>query len=97
MKKSNVKGAVLAAAVAGLFFSGKVMAAEEKKAEEPKKAEEAKICCEGSNACKGKGSCHGKDNACAGKNGCKGKGWVKVSSADACTKDSGKVVDCPKM
>lgn len=93
MKKFT--GAVIATAVAGLFLAGKGMT-DEKKAEVAKKTD-AKVCCEGANACKGKGSCHGKDNACAGKNGCKGKGWVKTESAESCTKDSGKVVDCPKM
>lgn len=96
MKKSKITGAIVAAAVAGLFVAGQA-SAEEKKADAGKKAEEAKVCCEGSNACKGKGACHGKDNACAGKNGCKGKGWVKADNAEACTKDHGKVVECPKM
>lgn len=89
MKK--LTGAVIAAAVAGLFMAGRAIAGDQAG------GHDAKVCCSGGNACKGKGACKGQDNSCSGKNGCKGKGWVKMEGADACTKASGKVVDCPKM
>src|SRR5262249_42926148 len=76
--KNHVKGAVIAAAVAGLFMAKGTFAQGEK----PK--EGAKVKCEGVNQCKGQGACAGGGHDCAGKNGCKGKGWVEMSSADDC-------------
>jgi hypothetical protein len=66
----TTKGALVAAAVAGLFASAMPMVAS---------AKAAKVHCSGVNACKGKGGCKGADNACKGQNGCKGKGWVEMS------------------
>lgn len=83
--KRSMKGAMIAAAVAGLFLAGTGMAADEGKSE-------AKVKCEGTNACKGHGACAGAGHDCAGKNACKGKGWEKVSSAKECTDKGGKVV-----
>ena len=83
--KRNVKGALVATAVAGLFLAGGALAAEQ-----GGKAE-AKVKCEGINACKGQGACGGAGHDCAGKNACKGKGWVEVSSADECKAKGGTV------
>lgn len=85
--KSPLRGALIAAAVAGLFVAGAAMAADEGK------SEAKTIKCEGSNACKGHGACAGAGHGCAGKNACKGQGWEKVSSADQCTEKGGKVVN----
>jgi len=84
--KSSLKGALIAAAVAGLFAANTTLAADEGK----KEAKEIK--CAGVNACKGHGSCSGAGHGCAGKNACKGQGWEKVSSAKECTDKGGKVV-----
>jgi uncharacterized membrane protein len=86
--RSTLKGALIAAAVAGLFAANASLAGDESKTIK-KEADEVK--CSGINACKGKGSCAGAGHECAGKNGCKGQGWVKVSSARACTDKGGKV------
>jgi hypothetical protein len=69
------KGALVAAAVAGLFLSGTALAADQG-------ASDAKVKCEGGNECKGKGACGGATHDCAGKNECKGKGWNMTSEAD---------------
>lgn len=80
----TMKGALVAASVAGLFSSAlPLVASAEKTGDEVK--------CEGINACKGKGACNGKDHGCAGHNACKGKGWVKASAAD-CKAKGGKEV-----
>lgn len=79
----NMKGALVAATVAGLFASlSPVAASADKKGDEVK--------CEGVNACKGQGACKGASNACAGHNGCKGQGFVKTTSKD-CQAKGGKV------
>ena len=83
--RTRMKGAVIAAAVAGMFLAKGVLAQMgEGKAE-------AKVKCEGINECKAKGECGGAGHDCAGKNACKGKGWVEASSADACTQKGGTV------
>ena len=81
----NIKGAMIAASVAGMFAMGaaRVASAADKKGEE--------VNCHGINGCKGQSSCHGAGNACAGKNGCKGQGNMKVSKEECQTK-GGKVV-----
>ena len=84
--KSPLKGALIAAAVAGLFAANASLAADDGK----KEAKDVK--CAGINACKGHGACAGAGHECAGKNACKGQGWDKVSSAKECTDKSGKVV-----
>ena len=84
--KSSLKGALIAAAVAGLFAANTTPAADDAK----KEAKDVK--CAGANACKGKGACGGANHDCAGKNACKGQGWEKVSSAKQCTDKGGKVV-----
>jgi hypothetical protein len=84
--KSQVRGALIATAVAGLFLASGALAAEQG----GKKAE-AKVKCEGINSCKGQGACGGAGHDCAGKNACKGKGWVEVSSAAECKAKGGTV------
>jgi uncharacterized membrane protein len=69
--KSPLKGALIAAAVAGLFAANASLAADDGK----KEAKDVK--CAGINACKGHGACAGAGHDCAGKNGCKGQGWDK--------------------
>lgn len=80
-----MKGALIAASVAGLFAGAgsTAFAADEK--------EGGQIMCSGINACKGHGACAGAANACAGKNGCKGKGLTKTSKED-CKEKGGKEV-----
>lgn len=90
MKKTTA-GAAVAAAVAGLFIAGNVMAEAAKSSVTVTTAAPAKkVMCEGVNSCKGKGACGGKDG-CKGKNGCKGKGMMEMGTEDECTKAGGKV------
>jgi uncharacterized membrane protein len=85
--KRPLKGALIAAAVAGLFVATAARAADEGKSE-------AKgVECAGINACKGHGACKGAGHECAGKNACKGQGFEKVSSAKECTDKGGKVLN----
>ena len=78
----TTKGALVAAAVAGLFVSASPMVASAAKA--------GKVHCQGVNACKGKGGCKSADNACKGQNGCKGEGLTETSEKD-CKAKGGKV------
>lgn len=80
----SIKGAMIAASVAGLFAMGASGVAAAKKGGD-------EVTCAGINACKGQGSCHGAGNACAGKNGCKGQGNAKTTKDD-CLAKGGKVV-----
>ena len=79
----SIKGAMIAASVAGMFAMGASGVASAKKGED--------VMCSGVNACKGQSACKGGDNACKGKNGCKGQGNMKMSKADCETK-GGKAV-----
>jgi len=79
----SIKGAMIAASVAGLFAVGASSVAFAKKGDE--------VMCSGVNACKGLSACKGGDNACKGKNGCKGQGNMKMSKAD-CEAKGGKAV-----
>jgi uncharacterized membrane protein len=85
--KTSVKGAIIAAAVAGLFSTSLVLAAEH----ETSSAQEAKVHCQGINSCKGHGECAGVGHDCAGRNDCKGKGWISTSAAD-CKAKGGTIV-----
>ena len=78
--KTSMKGAVIAAAVAGIFSARVALAGDEGGA--AKGAAEAKVHCQGINACKGHGECGGAGHDCAGKNECKGKGWISATAAD---------------
>ena len=84
--KPQMKGAVIATAVAGMFIARSVLAQAYRNAEELA----AKVHCEGVNECKGKGSCKSAGNACSGKNDCKGKGWIAMS-AEECKAKGGTV------
>jgi hypothetical protein len=83
----TIKGAMIAASVAGLFAAGFAGIPSAKAGEE--------VTCSGINACKGQGSCHGAGHSCAGKNGCKGQGTSKTSKED-CVAKGGKVVGAEK-
>ena len=83
----TTKGALVAAAVAGLFASATPMVASAKAG--------GKVHCSGVNACKGKGGCKSADNACKGQNGCKGKGWTEMSEKD-CKAKGGTVAEGEK-
>jgi hypothetical protein len=84
----TIKGAMIAASVAGLFAAGATGIPSAKAGGDD-------VTCTGINACKGKGSCHGAANSCAGKNGCKGQGNTKTSKED-CVAKGGKVVGAEK-
>lgn len=84
--KGPMKGALIATAVAGMFFAKGTLAQQEAGG----KAEAKTVHCEGVNECKGKGACGGAGHDCAGKNACKGKGWIKLS-ADECKAKGGTV------
>lgn len=101
MKKSTA-GAAVAAAVAGLFIAGNVMAEAAKGGSAaPAPTEVKKVMCSGVNSCKGKGECAAKGSCkgkggcggkdgCKGKNSCKGKGMTTMTP-DECTKAGGTV------
>jgi len=79
----TIKGAMIAASVAGLFSMGAAGVASAKQTDE--------VMCSGVNGCKGQSACKGANNACKGQNGCKGQGNAKMSKAD-CLAKGGKVV-----
>lgn len=83
--KNTMKGAVLAATVAGLFLAGHAIA-------DTTTASSGKVKCEGANECKGKSACKTSANACAGQNGCGGKGWIYTKDETECTAKKGKVL-----
>jgi hypothetical protein len=85
----TMKGALVAASVAGLFASAFPLVASADKAAD-------NVKCMGINACSGKGSCKSANNACAGKNGCKGKGITATTSADCKAKKGTVVADAKK-
>ena len=102
MKNKNMlKGALIAATVAGLFGCGQaktepkpvepVKPADPKAEVKPDAVLAAKIKCTGVNECKGKGACGAADgsHSCAGKNECKGKGWIEIPASE-CTTKGGK-------
>ncbi len=75
----TMKGAFVAAAVAGMFAAAvPAVSSADKSA--------GGVKCEGGNSCNGKGACKSATNTCAGKNGCGGKGWVMAKDADECKK-----------
>lgn len=81
----GARGALIAAAVAGLFMAKAAVAADD-----AGKAEAKKVHCMGANACKGQGACAGAGHDCAGKNACKGKGFTETTPED-CKAKGGKV------
>ena len=72
----SIKGAMIAASVAGLFAMGASGVASAKSGEE--------VMCDGVNACKGTGACKSKANACKGQNSCKGAGFTMQKDEAAC-------------
>ena len=84
----NTKGAIIAAAAAGLFLACARTTASA--------ADTAKVHCQGVNSCKGKSACNSATNSCAGQNSCKGKGWLEMSEKD-CKAKGGKVVPAVPM
>jgi hypothetical protein len=78
----TTKGAMVAAAVAGLMAAGTPALVHAKGG--------GKVSCQGVNDCKGKGGCKSATNDCKGKNECKGKGIMKMSEKD-CTGKGGTV------
>ena len=72
----TMKGAVVAAAVAGLFATVSPLTAQ------AKTADGATVHCAGINACKGQGKCSGGGHGCAGMNSCKGKGWIETTAKE---------------
>ncbi len=93
MTGKKALGFVVATAVVGMLATGHQFAGEKGKMDSKKE-----VKCAGMNSCKGHGACASADgsHACAGKNECKGKGWVKVKSAEECTKKGGTVVEDKK-
>jgi hypothetical protein len=79
----NLKGKLVAAAVAGLFSTAIPFVAHA--------GDDAKVKCDGGNACKGKGGCKSASNDCAGRNGCKGKSYTMTKTEKECTDAGGKV------
>ena len=95
----NVKGTMIASAVASLFAFGAYAAdakAADKAPAKDTKAAAANVKCTGVNECKGKGACAGAGNACAGKNECKGKGVTAMTEADCKAKNGTVVAEAPK-
>lgn len=79
----TMKGAFVAAAVAGLFASTVPAVA--------KAGSGGKVKCMGVNDCKGKADCKSATTSCKGQNDCKGKGYIETSEKE-CTAKKGKVV-----
>ncbi|MHB8380869.1 MAG: BufA2 family periplasmic bufferin-type metallophore [Candidatus Binataceae bacterium] len=85
MKKSALRGAMLATAVA-LMFTGSAIAADSAGSST---AAPAQVKCVGGNSCKGQSACKSASNGCQGQNSCKGKGYVLTSNAQQCAKQGG--------
>jgi uncharacterized membrane protein len=83
MQRNVMKGAVIAAAMAGFLSAGVATVAH---------AGNAEVKCAGANSCKGSGSCKSASNECKGKNGCKGQGWIHVKDEAECKAKGGSVV-----
>jgi hypothetical protein len=79
----TVKGALVAASVAGLFAAATPALVFAKDA--------AKVKCSGINSCKGQGACKSAASSCKGMNECKGKGWVETTEKE-CKAKKGTVV-----
>jgi hypothetical protein len=90
--KNSMKGALLAATVAGLFGCVKKDTKAASTETGAMTATTDKVHCLGVNECKGKGACGAADgsHSCAGKNECKSKGWIEITGAE-CTEKGGTV------
>ena len=91
----NLKGAIIASAVASMFLATHAFGADKAPAKDAKAAAK-KVKCTGVNECKGKGACAGAGNSCAGKNECKGKGVMSMTEADCKTKGGSVVAEAAK-
>jgi hypothetical protein len=89
MMNKGTKGAILASAVAALFFASAAMAQESGTMTSSGSAQGAGTKCVGANSCKGQSSCKSAQNDCKGQNGCKGKGFVMTTSSEECTQKGG--------
>ena len=76
----ELRKAMIATAVAGMFIAGG--AANANAASHEGGAEAEKIHCEGVNGCKGQSDCATATHDCAGKNDCKGKGFVSMTQEE---------------
>jgi uncharacterized membrane protein len=94
MKKSNLKGMMVAAGVVSMLATGYGMAGS---VDNHEGGEEKMVKCYGINSCSGKGECGAPDGShdCAGKNSCKGKGWVKTTEEE-CKEKGGEILDGKK-
>jgi hypothetical protein len=70
----TMKGALVAASVAGLFAAAVPLVA--------RAGDDAKVKCVGVNDCKGKSACKSSESSCKGMNSCKGKGVTAMSEKD---------------
>jgi hypothetical protein len=77
----SIKGAMIAASVAGLFTMGVAGMASAKKSDD--------VTCSGVNACKGQSACKGGKNSCKGLNACKGQGFSAMTK-EKCDAAKGK-------
>ncbi|MFY0104377.1 hypothetical protein ABTP95_21515, partial [Acinetobacter baumannii] len=77
--KTEMLGALVATAVAGMILSAPAIAETATGA-----YGKAEMYC--SNGCKGTSACggHGNDNGCMGSNTCKGHGFLEVKDAAEC-------------
>jgi uncharacterized membrane protein len=78
-KESNMKNALLAAAVTGLMLGSatQAFAGDDANKDKSGKSAKEKHACKGQNACKGQGGCKSEKHACKGHNACKGQGGCK--------------------
>ncbi len=72
----HVRGALVVAAIAGLFVGGKVLAAE------TPKAGEGTVKCFGLEECKGMKDCEQGAGNCEVSSECKGSGWIETTAQD---------------
>jgi len=83
------KGAILASAVAMLFFASAGMAQDSGTMSSGSSKQPGATKCVGGNSCKGQSACKSAQNDCKGQNACKGKGFVTTSSVEECTQKGG--------
>jgi hypothetical protein len=76
----ELRKALIASAVAGLFIAGTAGHAMAGMGEGG--AEAQKIHCDGVNACKGQSDCKTATNDCKGQNSCKGKGFLAMTQEE---------------
>jgi hypothetical protein len=89
----DTKGAVIVAAVAGLFATVPVLASAQQ-SQQPSPSQPGTVKCQGVNSCKGQGACKSATNSCQGKNGCKGQGSVEMTAKE-CQEKGGTIQPQP--